>query len=209
MGLATSERVARLLSPRNPTPQAYRREMHPDPDDVRLRDELEAEANRIYIDAEYTGRQHMEAGRMWQDRASGVGLVSSLVAAASSGGAGFAALLGLATAWPVVLGFIGAIAGAVRIAYRPEDQAKAHALKGAAAIAIRNDARRFMKIDLHSSVATDALADRIRLLGARYDELRSREPLHLPKWTYDKVKAQIEAGNYDYENDPLWTAGKH
>lgn len=182
--------------------------MQADADDTRLRAELEAEANRIYIDAEYTGRQHMEAGRWWQDRATKVGLVSSLVAAASSGGAGFAALLGWATAWPVVLGFIGAIAGAVRISYRPEDQAKAHALKGAAAIGIRNDARRFMKIDLNSSLTTQALADRIRLLGPRYDELRSREPLHLPKWTYEVVKAQIEGGNYDYENDPLWVAGK-
>jgi hypothetical protein len=173
-------------------------------DDEALRDELRREANRILIDAEYTGRQHMEMGRWWRQRSTWIGLPSALIAAAASGGAGLSALLGWGTALTVVLGFAGAIAGAVRAFFRPEEQAEAHAAKGAACIAIRNEARRFMNIDLRSTTSLDALTDRVRLLGAKYDTLRGQEPLHLAEWTYPKVKAQIEAGNYDYENDRLW-----
>lgn len=171
-----------------------------------LRDALRDEANRILIDAEYTGRQHMEMGRWWRQRATWIGLPTALIAAAASGGAGLSALLGWGTALTVFLGFAGAIAGAVRAFFRPEEQAEAHATKGAACLAIRNDARRFMNIDLRSGASLDALADRVKSLGGKYDSLRGQEPLHLAQWTYPKVKAQIEAGNYDYENDRLWRA---
>jgi hypothetical protein len=173
-----------------------------------LRQALRDEANRVLIDAEYTGRQHMEMGRWWRRRSTWIGLPSALIAAAASGGAGLSALLGWGTALTVVLGFAGAIAGAIRAFFKPEEQAEAHAAKGAACIAIRNDARRFMNIDLRSSTSLDALTDRVRLLGGKYDALRAQEPLHLAEWTYPKVKAQIEAGNYDYEHDRLWQQGR-
>lgn len=169
-----------------------------------LREELRKEANRICIDAEYTGRQHMEMGRWWRQRATWIGLPAAVIAAAASGGAALSALLGWGTALTVVLGFAGAIAGAVRAFFKPEEQAEAHAVKGAACIAIRNDARRFMNLDLASTAGLDALTDRVRILGQKYDGLRGQEPLHLAEWTYPKVKAQIEAGNYEYENDRLW-----
>ncbi len=50
----------------------------------------------------------------------------------------------------------------------------------------------------------DAVTDRMRMLGTRYEALRSQEPMQLPEWAYAKVKAEIAAGNYDYENDSLW-----
>jgi predicted Kef-type K+ transport protein len=172
--------------------------------DEALRTELRREANRVLIDAEYTGRQHMEMGRWWRQRSTWIGLPAALIATAASGGAGLSALLGWGTALTVFLGFAGAIAGAIRAFFKPEEQAEAHAAKGAACIAIRNEARRFMNIDLRSGASLDALADQVRLLGEKYDSLRAQEPLHLAEWTYPKVKAQIEAGNYDYENDRLW-----
>jgi hypothetical protein len=169
-----------------------------------LREQLRKEANRILIDAEYTGRQHMEMGRWWRQRATWIGLPVALIAAAASGGAALSALLGWGTALTVVLGFAGALAGAIRAFFRPEEQAEAHAAKGAACIAIRNEARRFMNLDMATGASLDALNDRVRVLGRRYDDLRGQEPVHLAEWTYPKVKAQIEAGNYEYENDRLW-----
>lgn len=169
-----------------------------------LRDELRKEANRILIDAEYTGRQHMEMGRWWRQRATWIGLPAALIAAAASAGAALSALLGWGTALTVVLGFAGAIAAAVRAFFKPEEQAEAHSAKGADCIAIRNEARRLMNLDLASDTSLDALSDRVRLLGQKYDSLRGQEPLYLAEWTYPRVKAQIEAGNYEYENDRLW-----
>ncbi|MDQ2934960.1 MAG: SLATT domain-containing protein [Chloroflexota bacterium] len=172
--------------------------------EAELRRELYREANRVLIDAEYTGRQHMLVGQSWRTKATWIGLPIAILTAASSGGAGLSALLGWGTALTVVLGFLGALAGAVKLFFKPEDQAKAHSQKGAQCIAIRNEARRIMNIDLNSDLSIDALTDRVRLLGSRYDALRAQEPLQLPGWAYPRVKADIEAGRYGYDNDPLW-----
>ncbi|MDQ3691239.1 MAG: SLATT domain-containing protein [Chloroflexota bacterium] len=172
--------------------------------DVELRRELWREANRVFVDAEYTGRQHMLAGQRWRTKATRIGLPVTIITAAASAGAGLSALLGWGTAPTVILGFIGALAGAVQAFFKPDDQAEAHSVKGNAIIALRNDARRFMNIDLQSSISTDALVDRARLLGTRYDALRAQEPLQLPPDAYAIVKAAIARGDYDHENDPLW-----
>ncbi|MEP7378166.1 MAG: SLATT domain-containing protein [Chloroflexota bacterium] len=174
------------------------------PSDKDLRVELRNEANRILIDAEYTGRQHMLMGQWWRQRQTWIGFPLALITAAASASAGISALLGWGTALTVILGFAGALAGAINLFFRPNDQAKAHAGKGAQLIALRNEARRFMEIDMKSTLSTDALTDRVRSMSERYDRLRASEPVHLPPWTYPKAKAQIDAGNYDYESDPLW-----
>lgn len=66
-----------------------------------------------------------------------------------------------------------------------------------------------MKIDLNSNLSLDALTDRVRLMDSRYDALRAQEPLQLPGWAYPRVKSDIEAGRYGYENDPLWEEPKN
>lgn len=179
-------------------------EQRGDPTGADLRRELWREANRVFIDAEYTGRQHMLAGQRWRTKATWIGLPVAIVTAAASAGAGLSALLGWGTAPTVILGFIGAVAGAVQAFFKPNDQAEAHSTKGNSIIAVRNDARRFMNIDLQSSASTDALVDRARLLGSRYDTLRAQEPLQLPPDAHGIVKQAIARGDYDYENDPLW-----
>lgn len=174
--------------------------------DQALRDELRDEANRLLIDAEYTGRQHMLMGQWWRGWQTRLGFPLALVTAAASAAAGVSALVGWGTAPTVILGFAGAIAGAVSAFFRPGDQANGHSLKGAQLIALRNEARRFMNIDMKATLSTDALIDRLRSISERYDRLRASDPLQLPPWTYPKVKAQLAAGNYDYEGDLLWRA---
>lgn len=41
--------------------------------DEELRAELHREANRVLIDAEYTGRQHMLVGQHWRTQATRIG----------------------------------------------------------------------------------------------------------------------------------------
>ena len=170
-----------------------------------LRRELHREANRVLIDAEYTGRQHMLCARRWRMCAVFMGLPSTIIAVAASSGAALSAIVGFEVWATALLAFLGAIASAVRQFFQPDEQADRHGTKGAECIAIRNEARRFMHIELRSQLSLDALTDRIQTLARRYDALRSQEPKELPEWTYKSVKAEIAAGNYSYENDQLWT----
>jgi hypothetical protein len=165
---------------------------------------MRAEANRVLIDAEYTGRQHMLMGQWWRRRQTWIGLPVAIATGIASALAGIAPLLGWGAAPTTVLGFLGAIAAAFNLFFRPEAQAQAHSTKGAQLIALRNEARRFMNLDLNTALSDDALADRVRSIGERYDQLRAAQPVNLPEWTYKKVKQQINAGNYDYESDRLW-----
>ncbi len=172
--------------------------------DSELRRELHQEANRVLIDAEYTGRQHMLYARRWRLWAVWMGLPSVVVAALASGAAGVTALLGIDAWVTAVLALLGASVGAVRSFFRPEEQAARHGIKGEECITIRNRARLLMNIELRLPLSFDALAERVQTLRSTYDALRSREPTGLPEWTYRKVKQEVTAGNYDYENDRLW-----
>lgn len=169
-----------------------------------FRQQLSDEAQRIAIDAEYTGRQHQMVGQEWRAKAKFLGLPVTLLAAITGTGAGLSALLGGEAGLTAVLAFTGVVLGAIQGYFKPEDQAAKHSVKGAKCIAIRNDARRFRNLDLNSDKSLDALSERIQTLGRQYDDLRVAEPREIPKGVYEKVKSQIAAGNYTYENDPLW-----
>ena len=170
-----------------------------------LRRELHREANRVLIDAEYTGRQHMLYARWWRSWAVFMGLPSTIFAVAASSGAALSAIVGLEAWVTALLALLGAMAGAIRQFFQPDEQAVRHGAKGAECIAIRNEARRFMKIELRSQLSLDALTHRVQTLASRYDALRSQGPTDLPAWTYKQVKAELAAGNYSYENDQLWS----
>lgn len=169
-----------------------------------LRGEMRAEANRVFIDAEYSGRQHMLMGQWWRRRQTWIGLPVAVATGIASALAAISALLGWGAAATTILGFIGAIAAAFNLFFRPEAQAQSHSSKGVQLIALRNEARRFMNLDLNTALSDDALLDRVRSIGERYDELRATQPVNLPEWAYVRVKQQIDAGNYDYESDRLW-----
>ena len=171
-------------------------------DDVRK--ELHHEANRILIDAEYTGRQHMLCARRWRRWVAWTGLPREIAATVASGGAGLSAVIGGAVWITAGLALVGLIANAIHLVFQPEQQVVGHDTKGTAYVALRNEARRFMNIDLYSLQSLDSLSDRVRTLGGRCDDLRSQEPTGLPEWTYKKVKTAIAAGDYSYDNDPLW-----
>lgn len=166
--------------------------------------EIRKEANRVLIDAEYTGRQHMLYANRLRCLNMWLGIPGPLIGAAASGGAALSVLLGWAGVWTATLAFLGAITAAIYSFFRPDEQAIRHSAKGAACIAIRNEARRFMNIDLLTGVSIEILTDRVRDLGSRYDALRGQEPTGLPGWTYPRIREQIAAGNYNYEDDALW-----
>jgi hypothetical protein len=171
-----------------------------DPETV-ARTELRKEAARIAEDAEFTGYQHLAAGQRWRTWATRLGLPVTLVSAATSAGAGLSVLTGGAVWLTALLAFVGALLTAVRLFFRPDEQAAAHSGKGARYITLRDDARRFANLDTSSALSLDALADRAHQLGARLNALREGQPREIPADLYGQVKAQIEAGNYRHAVD--------
>lgn len=160
------------------------------------RQQLSKEAGRIAEDSEFTGYQHLAAGQRWRKWATRMGLPVTILSAATSTGAGLSAIVGGATWVTAGLAFITTVAIAIRLFFHPDEQASAHSRKGARYINLRDDARRFEKIEAFGPRSFDSLTDRLYQLGDRQKSLREEEPREVPDDLYQKVKAQIEGENY-------------
>jgi hypothetical protein len=119
-----------------------------------LGQELANEAQRIAIDAEYLGRQHLIASEGWHRRVTLAAIpATALVAVLTAAGAGVAALVAADSRVIVVLAFVAAIASVARMLLRPDDEAAGHSIKGLQYLAGRADARRLRNIALQSARA--------------------------------------------------------
>jgi hypothetical protein len=172
--------------------------------DEQLRRELRKAANRILIDAHYTGRQHMLAGQWWGYVTMALGVPASIVAALSSAGAAVSALFGGDPRVTAGLAIVSAVIAGLKATVQPEEKSSGHTAKGGDYVTLRNDAWDYMEIDLRSSASLDALVDRQRRLRERLEGLRAREPRGVPPGAYKRVKKQTDQGWYEYENDPFW-----
>lgn len=173
-------------------------------DGNRLRRAFWEEANRVIIDATYSGREHQAVGNRWEAVNRWLGVPAAAASAILAGGAGVTALTGGSKYVTATLALVAAGLGAARSFLRPDERADAHGLKGDRFISLKNDAQRFRDVDLASLLTEDALRDRSEHLSKRRNELRESPPRHLPQWAYKRAKDGIAAGQSDYENDPLW-----
>lgn len=170
-----------------------------------VRRELGDEAQRIAIDAEYLGRQHLIASEGWRRRATLIAIPATvLIAALAAAGAGVAALLEADARLVVVLAFLAAIASVARMLLRPDDEAAGHSIKGLQYLAVRADARRLRNISLRTDRDLVALRKELDQLVERLNALREREPRALSPELLEKVRERVRRGDYAYENDPLW-----
>jgi len=170
-----------------------------------LRQELADEAQRIAIDAEYLGRQHLIASEGWRRRATLVAIPATvLIAALAAAGAGVAALLGADSRLTVVLAFLAAIASVARLLLKPADETGGHSIKGLQYLAVRADARRLRNIGLRTDRDLVALRKELDQLVDRLNALREMEPRALSPELLEKVRERVRRGDYSYENDPLW-----
>jgi hypothetical protein len=162
------------------------------------------DANRVIVDATYSGRAHQLIGTRWDRINRWLGVPAAVLSAFLAGGAGVTALVGTETWITATLALVAAGLAAARSFLRPDETAELYGLKGDRFISLRNDAQRFQQIDLRSSLSLDALNDRSKNLSERRNTLREQPPHHIPRWAYEKTKKSIEAGESGYENDPLW-----
>lgn len=173
-------------------------------DDTALRAALDAEAKRLIVDTTYTGRGHQAAGGRWATLNYWLGLPTAVGTALLAGGAGISAIIDRHAWLTAVLAFSATIASAVHGFLRPSERSDGHSLKGNRFIDLRNDARLFRELDLHSDLAVEELSARIRALRRRYADLNEAPPLQIPPQDYKAAKRSIDAGESSYENDPIW-----
>jgi len=165
------------------------------------RAELSKEALRIMEDSEHSGAQHFAAGQRWRKRAIRLGIPATVLIAATSTGAGLAALVGGAPWITAGLTFAVAIVVAVRDYLGADKQATAHSQKGARYFALRDDARRFANIEVSGSRSLDALTDQLFALGQRQKVLRDEEPREVDADLREPVRHGIESGDYRHRVD--------
>lgn len=165
------------------------------------------EANRVIIDATYSGRAHQRMGTTWDSINRWLGLPAVILSSLLAGSAGVAVLIGAYKWLSATLALVAAGLTAARTFLKSDEVAEAHGLKGDRLINLRNDAIRFQQVDLRSSLSLDALTDRCRVLSERRNAFREQPPRHIPESVYVKTKASIDRGESDYENDPLWKKG--
>lgn len=171
---------------------------------VAIREAIAVEAKRLIVDSTYSGRGHQAAGGRWARYDHWLGLPTSMAGALLAGGAGISAVTDGRPGLTAILAFASAITSAAHGFLRPGEKAEKHSLKGNRFIALRNDARLFVEIDIRSALSTDELAKRIKSLRKQYADLNETLPLHIPRTDYETAKKNIAAGESSYLNDPIW-----
>lgn len=173
-------------------------------DENKLRRALWEEANRIIIDATYSGRSHQSMGVRWERIDRWTGVPATVLGAVGSAAAGISAIADGDVWLTATLALTAAGLTAARSFLKSDEIAKAHGLKGDRLIGLKSDVVRFQQVDLSSSLTLESLQDRLADLSQRRNALRESGPQHIPRSIYEATKRSIERGESDYENDHLW-----
>jgi len=165
---------------------------------------LRNEAKRLYIDAAYSGRGHMESCARWEKWNTKLGVPATVASSILAAGAAVSALIDGMPLVTAALAGAAAVLNGLRSFLQPDVKAQAHGMKGNQYLAIRNDARTFLEIDLNAGLSQDELISTSKELRRRYNELKQADPQLIPRGDYEVAKRNIEAGESSYTNDPLW-----
>lgn len=163
----------------------------PEPSVELIRDE----AKRIHESAVYCAQGQYEAAKRWRCIHWILG-----VAAAALGTVG--AILTFAELSPIVAGtftILAVVVTATMTGVRPDKLAERAQAIGNDYTTLRNDARRFMNIDLKLAPVSDA-RERLNELARHVSDLDSAaDPI--PRWAYDRANKNIKEGGQNFEVD--------
>lgn len=165
---------------------------------------LRNEARRLYVDAAYSGRGHLESSGRWEKWDAYLGVPATVLSSVLAAGAAVTALLEAQPVLTALLAGAAAVLNGLRSFLQPDIKAKAHGLKGNQYLVIRNDARMFVEVDLRAGQPALKLIHCIKKLRRRYNELKQTDPQMVPRGDYEAARRNIEAGESSYTNDPLW-----
>jgi hypothetical protein len=161
-------------------------------------------AKRLYIDATYSGRGHLESCARWQRWNTWLGVPATVASSILAAGAAVSALVEGTPLVTALLAGAAAVLNGLRSFLQPDAKAQAHGVKGNQYLAIRNDARTFLEVDLHAGLPQEELVSASKELRRRYNELKQTDPQLIPRGDYEAAKRNVEVGESSYTNDPLW-----
>src|SRR5437870_2088198 len=114
-----------------------------------LRSGMRDLAMRLYVDATYSSRGHLEEAKRWTGWGRWLGLPVAAVSALAASGAALSAIFSKDAVWLTAgLALLSAVLTSVRGFVRPDELATAHGVKGNRYIGIRNEALSFLKAEL-------------------------------------------------------------
>ena len=167
----------------------------PEPSEHEPVEQMRAEAKRIHESAVYCSQGQLEAAKRWRAwhwsggiLAAGLGTLGAVRTFADCS----AVLAGSLTV-------IGAIVAATMTGVRPDKFAERAQTSGNDYVSLRNDARRFVNIDLPTSAVADS-RDLLEELANRASQLdHAADPI--PKRAYERARKNISSGGQDFEVD--------
>ena len=165
---------------------------------------LKSQAKMIYIDAAYSGKGHLNAAEKWQRRSTWLGVPATAASSFLAAGAAVSALLDGVPWVTAILAGGSAVLTGLKTFLQPEEKANSHGAKGNQYLAIRNDARAFLEIDVRAGLPKDQLVNSIKDLRRRYNDLLQADPQLSEPDAFEKARRGIEAGETSYKDDPLW-----
>jgi hypothetical protein len=168
------------------------------------RDGLRDTAKRLYVDASYSSRGHLEEAKRWIRWSRFFGVPLAGVSALAASGAALSAIFQQQIWLTAGLALLSAVLTSVRGFLRPEELAVSHGVKGNRYIGLRNEALFFLKVDLRSTADDQELIARLRELQKNYNALAITAPHVIEEKQFAAAQRGIQAGEASYENDALW-----
>lgn len=162
----------------------------------KYKNELRKEAERVYESAMYSAQNQFEYSKTWRSIDRWLGGVAAALAGISAAG-GLSAVI--PSKWAGLIALISAGAGAVAVSLgAPKTKTQAHASANAY-LALQQDARVFIKIDL-DKLQLDEAREHLSRLVARQQELSATSEIP-SRCSWKKGKKNVDEGGQDYGVD--------
>jgi hypothetical protein len=145
-----------------------------------------------------------KAAARWATVSLFLGLPASVIATVTAAGAA-AAVIAHVPALTATLALVAAAITGLRAVLKPEETYQGYSGKGAAYLALRNDARHFRNVRLRTPGSSPSeLESELKALTSRLNALTQQPPVRIPTWAYNQAKQSIDAGESDYSGDRFW-----
>jgi len=167
-----------------------------EPSETVRREAMRKEAKRIHESAKHSAQNQLEYAKTWRSVDRWLGSLAALLAAIAGAG-GLSQVF--SARWAGLIALAAAGAGAVATSLgAPKTKTAAHAA-GNAYLALQQDCRQFIEVDLDYVNIEDARKT-LEKLTARHQELNANADIP-SKRARKKAKENIDRGNQTYEVD--------
>ncbi|MBW9267385.1 MAG: SLATT domain-containing protein [Candidatus Thiodiazotropha sp. (ex. Lucinisca nassula)] len=156
---------------------------------------MQAEAERIEEDAEYSLKGHFFAAERWGQWRYWIGIPTALAAAISS-----ALTFADQTLAGAILAMAATVLATLMTFLNPAERAAQHKAAGSAYLELRNRARIFRQVELVDAQDLSSLKIPLQELDEVRNQLNRTSP-KIPQQDYDRAKQAIEDGQAIYRVD--------